>query len=83
MHYSKLLDTKGASTVYIKWGKHDTKRAIVVVTIAAAGKTHNAMVIFKGVRNGCIVKCEFPSYIAGSLYACQENASMDEAYMLQ
>ena len=33
--------------------------------------------------NGWIVKCNFPSFIAGSFYAYHENAWMDEACMLQ
>ena len=69
--------------MHIKCGKHDTKRAIVEVTITAAGAELRPMVIFKGARNGRIVELEFPSYIAGYSYECQENVSMDEACMLQ
>ena len=51
--------------------------------ITAVGEALKPRAIFKGARNGCIVKNDFPSYIAGSLYACQENAWMDEACMLK
>ena len=68
--------------MYIKCGKHDTKRVTFVVTIKAAGEALKPMVTFKGARNGCIVKCKFPSYTAGFLNACQENVWMDEACML-
>ena len=59
------------------------KQATVVVTITAAGDTLKPMVVFKGARNCHMVKCQFPSYIVCSLYACQENSWMDEACMLQ
>ena len=54
MHPSKTLDAKGVLTVYIKCGKHDTKRATVVVTFTAAGEALKPMMIFKGARNGRI-----------------------------
>ena len=41
------------------------------------------MLIFKGKPNGWIVKCEFPEYPEGCVYACQDNAWMDEQVMLQ
>ena len=41
------------------------------------------MLIFKGKPNRQIVKCEFPEYPEGCVYACQDNAWMDEQVMLQ
>ena len=41
------------------------------------------MFIFKGKPNGQIVKCEFLEYPEGCVYACQDNARMDEQVMLQ
>ena len=41
------------------------------------------MLIFKGKPNRQIVKLEFPEYPEGCVYACQDNAWMDEPVMLQ
>ena len=41
------------------------------------------MLIFKGRPNGWIVKHEFLEYPEGCVYACQDNAWMDEQVMLQ
>ena len=39
-------------------------------------------VLFLGKPNGRIVQCEFPMYPKGMIYACQDNAWMDERVML-
>jgi hypothetical protein len=41
------------------------------------------MLIFKGTPGGRIEKSEFSSFPKDMLYACQENAWMDEQCMLQ
>ena len=51
--------------------------------VTASGKLLTPMLIFKGKPNGWIVKCEFPEYPEGCVYACQDNAWMDEQVMLQ
>ena len=39
-------------------------------------------VLLLGKLNGRIVQCEFPMYPKGMIYACQDNAWMDERVML-
>ena len=39
-------------------------------------------VLFFGKPNGRIVQCEFPTHPEGMIYACQDNAWMDERVML-
>ena len=39
-------------------------------------------VLFLGKLNGRIVQCQFPMYPQGMIYACQDNAWMDEWVML-
>ena len=51
--------------------------------VTASGKLLTPMLIFKGKPNGRIVKREFPEYPEGCVYACQDNAWMDEQVMLQ
>ena len=40
------------------------------------------IVLLLGKLNGRIVKCEFLTYPEGMIYACQDNAWMDERVML-
>ena len=40
------------------------------------------IVLLLGKPNGRIVQCEFPMYPEGMIYACQDNAWMDERVML-
>ena len=51
--------------------------------VTASGKMLTPMLIFKGKPNRRIVKHEFPEYPEGCVYACQDNAWMDEQVMLQ
>ena len=45
-------------------------------------KCFSPFFFFKGKSNGTIVKCEFPTYPQGMIYACQDNAWMDKRVML-
>ena len=40
------------------------------------------IVLLLGKPNGRIVQCEFPTYPEGMIYACQDNAWVDERAML-
>ena len=51
--------------------------------VTASGKLLTPMLIFKCKPNGWIVKREFPEYPEGCVYACQDNAWMNEQVMLQ
>ena len=53
------------------------------MTVTTSAKLLTPMLIFKGKSNGWIVKCEFPKYPEECVYACQDNAWMDEQVMLQ
>ena len=77
------LDIVGVRTVHIHKSTSDTKYATCALTATASGKMLTPMLIFKGKPNGQIVKCKFLEYPEGSVYACQDNAWMDEQVMLQ
>ena len=77
------LDVVGIQTVHIRKSTSDTKHATCALMVTASGKLLTPMLIFKGKPNGQIVKCEFPKYPEGCVYACQDNAWMDEQVMLQ
>ena len=77
------LDIVGIQTVHIHKLSSDTKHATCALTVTASGKMLTPMLIFKGKPNGWIVKCEFPEYPEGCVYACQDNTWMDEQVMLQ
>ena len=77
------LDIVGVQTVHIHKSTSDTKYATCALTVTASGKMLTPMLIFKGKPNGQIVKCKFLEYPEGCVYACQDNAWMDEQVMLQ
>ena len=58
----------------------NNKRALMETS---SGKLLTPMLIFKGKPNRQIMKHEFPKYPEGCVYACQDNAWMDEQVMLQ
>ena len=72
------LEVVGARTVHVHKSTNDTKRATAAITIIAPGKMLPPLLIFKGAKNGRIVKKEFPTFDKSMHYACQENAWMDE-----
>jgi hypothetical protein len=51
MNAKRTLEVVGVKTVHVRTSTHDTKHAIVVVTITAAGLVLPSMVIFKGKSN--------------------------------
>ena len=80
---SKLtLEVVGARTVHVRKSTNDTKWATAAITITASGKMLPPLLVFKGAKNGRIVKKEFPTFDKSMYYACQENAWMDERVML-
>jgi hypothetical protein len=78
----KTLEVVGRRTVHVRKSTCDTKRATFAMTITASGKVLNPMLIFKGKPGGKIEKLEFPTFPSKVLYACQDNAWMDEGVML-
>ena len=51
---------------------------LVKAHIDASGKMLLPLLVFKGAKNGRIVKKEFPTFDNSMYYTCQENAWMDE-----
>jgi hypothetical protein len=82
MNAKRTLELVGTKTIHVRTSTHDTKRATVAVTITADGTVLPLMVVFKGKPNGRIAKTEFAAYPVPHRYRCQENAWMDEVFML-
>jgi transposase len=78
----RSLAMTGVKTVHIRKSTNDTKRATCAITITASGHELTPLLVFKGTPNGRIAKKEFKSFPKKILYACQENAWMDEKVML-
>lgn len=78
----KTLEVVGRRTVHVRKSTNDTKRATFAMTVTASGKVLKPLLVFKGAPNGRIVKNEFPGYTRDVIYACQDNAWMDERVML-
>ena len=72
------LDVVGARTVHVCKSTNDTKWATAAITVTASGKMLPPLLVFKGAKNGRIIKKEFPTFDKSMYYACQENAWMDE-----
>ena len=72
------LEVVGARTVHVCKSTNYTKRATAAITVTASGKMLPPLLVFKGAKNGRIVKKEFPTFDNSMHYACQENAWMDE-----
>ena len=68
----------GARTVHVCKSTNDTKCATAAITVTASGKMLLPLIVFKGAKNGRIIKKEFPTFDKSMYYACQENAWMDE-----
>ena len=79
---SRTLELIGRRTVHVRKSTNDTKRATFAMTVTASGKVLTPLVVFKGKPGGRIAQREFPTYPKEMLYACQENAWMDEKVML-
>ena len=82
-HGKKTLAKKGSRCVNQRISTSDTKRATFAPTICADGTSLCPMLIFKGERDGRIVKREFPHFPPVCIYACQIKAWMDEDAMLK
>ena len=78
----KTLEVVGRRTVHVRKSTNDTKRATFAMMVTASGKVLKPLLVFKGAPNGRIVKNEFPGYTRDVIYACQDNAWMDERVML-
>ena len=76
------LEVVGARTVHVRKSTNDTKWTTAAITKTASGKMLPPLLIFKGAKNGRIVKKEFPTFDKSMYYTCQENAWMDERVML-
>ena len=76
------LEVVGARTVHVCKSTNDKKCTTAAITVTASGKMVLPLLVFKGAKNGRIVKKEFPIFDNSMYYACQENAWMDERVML-
>jgi DDE superfamily endonuclease len=80
------LDERGTRTVNVRASTGSTMRITVAVGVTAAGGTLPLMIVYKGKKNGRIVR-EFTDtskgYPDGCTYVCQDNAWMDERVMLE
>ena len=72
------LEVVGARTVHVRKSTNDTKHATAAITVTASGKMLLPLLVFKGAKNGRIVKKEFPTFDNSMYYTCQENAWVDE-----
>ena len=72
------LEVVGARTVHVRKSTNDTKWATAAITVTASGKMLPPLLVFKGAKNGRIIKKEFPTFDKSMHYACQENAWMDK-----
>jgi hypothetical protein len=78
----KTLEIVGRRTIHVRKSTCDTKRATFAMTVTASGKVLKPLLVFKGRPGGRIEKREFPTYSNKMVYACQDNAWMDERVML-
>ena len=78
----KTLEVVGRRTINVRKSTNDTKRATFAMTVTASGKLLKPLLVFKGTPEGRIKQREFPTYPSEMVYACQENAWMDEKVML-
>jgi DDE superfamily endonuclease len=78
----RTVEILGRRTVHVRKSTNDTKRATYAMTVTASGKALTPLLVFKGKPGGRIETREFSTYPGGIVYACQENAWMDEAVML-
>ena len=76
------LEVVGARTVHVCKPTNDTKCTTAAITVTASGKMLPPLLVFKGAKNGRIMKKEFPTFDNSMYYTCQENAWMDEQVML-
>ena len=80
---NKTLEVVGARTVNVRKSTSDTKRATFAMTVSASGKVLKPMLVYKGKSGGRIEKRKFPLFPKDIVYACQDNAWMDETVMLK
>ena len=73
-----MLEVVGARTVHACKSTNDTKCTTAAITVTASVKMLPPLLVFKGAKNGRIVKKEFPTFDNSMYYSCQENAWMDE-----
>ena len=76
------LEVVSARTVHVRKPTNDAKCTTAAITVTASGKMLPPLLVFKGAKNGRIMKKEFPTFDNSMYYTCQENAWMDEQVML-
>ena len=57
-----MLEVVGARTVHVHKSTTDTKCATAAITVTASGKMLLPLLVFKGAKNGRIMKKEFPTF---------------------
>jgi len=78
----RTLAKRGTRTVGIRKSIDDTRRCTFAATVTASGRFLMPLIVFKGSPCGRIVKNELPTFPDNIIYACQDNAWMDETVML-
>ncbi len=81
-HSSRRIKKQGNKTVNVRKTSSQMKRATAALTVTAAGDFLTPMIIFKGKPNGLIARRKLPTLDPTSIYACQDEAWMDERCML-
>ena len=79
---SKTPEIIGCQTVHVQKSTNDNKRATFAMTVTASGQVLISLVGFKAKPEGRITQREFSTYPSQMVYACQDNAWMDEKVML-
>ena len=72
------LEGLGARTVHVHKSTNNTKCTTAAITVTASRKMLPPLLVFKGAKNGRIMRKEFPTFDNSMYYACQENAWMDK-----
>jgi hypothetical protein len=79
---SKTHEIIGCQTVHVQESTNDNKRATFAITVTASGQVLISLDGFKAKPEGRITQREFSTYPSQMIYACQDNAWMDEKVML-
>ena len=71
------LEVVGARTVHVCKSTNDTKCATAAITVTASGKMLLPLLVFKGAKNGRIMKKEFPTFDNSTYVLCMSRECLD------
>jgi hypothetical protein len=77
----RTLESKKQCTIHIHKSTSNSKRVTCAMTVSASRCVLTPLLVFKGAPNGRIERNEFVAYPDDIVYACQDNAWMDERVM--